>query len=360
MKLNNILVMRIGHLGDTLVALPAFWSLRESFPGAKLTLLSNSDKKNPNYLAPRSVLPESGLFDEFIDYPTNVSRFESTFGALKLALTLRKSRFDAVFYLMPRARTPKQIARDRSFFRLSGIERVFGLEYTEERSLAGPIPSPTPEIKSECDFLLDLLENSGLSINRTALSTDLRLTPSEAKNAEEFLSSCGNSTGQPLIAIAPGSKWESKIWFEERYAEVVNGLIESHDVFPIVLGGPEDRERGERLIGNWERGANAAGKLTVRESAALLRHCSLYLGNDTGTMHLAAAVGVRCVAIFAAIDYPGRWPPFGSGHKVFRRSVECEGCHTPDCFNANKCLREVLVDEVVEASREILSSQDAA
>lgn len=349
--------MRIGHLGDTLVALPAFWVLRKAFPDAKITLLSNSDKKNPNYLAPRSILPASGIFDEFIDYPTNVSQIESVLGAFTLAVSIRKRRFDAVFYLMPRARSAKQIARDRLFFRLSGNRKVFGLGYTAKNSLAGPIPSPTPAINSESDFLLDLLEDAGVSLDRTDLKTDLLLTAAEEDRAADFLAETGVRSTQRLVAIAPGSKWESKIWFEERYAEVTKSLISSHDVYPIILGGPEDRERGERLLAYLGKGKNAAGKLQVRESAALLRHCALYLGNDTGTMHLAAAVGVRCVAIFAAIDYPGRWIPFGAGHKVFRRSVECEGCHTPDCFNNNKCLREIAVEEVVEAAREILSSQ---
>lgn len=351
--------MRIGHLGDTLVALPAFWNLRKAFPEAKITLLSNSDKKNPSYLAPTSILPASGIFDEFIDYPTNVSSVEATLGALKLVASIRKRRFDAIFYLMPRARSAKQIARDKLFFRLSGIPKVFGLDYTARHSLAGSIPSPTPTptISSESDFLLDLLDDAGLNVDRNGMNSDLLLTDAEEKSAANFLAETAALSTQKLIAIAPGSKWESKIWFEERYAEVAKSLIDLHDVYPIVLGGPEDEERGARLIAHLGRGANAAGKLRVRESAALLRHCSLYLGNDTGTMHLAAAVGVRCVAIFAAIDYPGRWSPFGTGHKIFRRSVECEGCHTPNCFNNNKCLREVTVEEVIEAASAILSSQ---
>jgi len=357
LSLKNILVMRIGHLGDTLVALPAFWALRDAYPDAKLTLLSNSDKKNPNYLAPSSILPTSSLFDEFIDYPTNVSPVETAFGALKLAVSIRRRQFDAVFYLMPRARSAKQIARDKLFFRLSGIPKVFGLDHTAEHSLAGPIPSPTPAINSESDFLLDLLGDAGINVDRGELKTDLLLTDAEQRNATNFLVETDALSTQKLIAIAPGSKWESKIWFEERYAEVTKSLIDLHDVYPIVLGGPEDEERGARLVAHLGRGVNAAGKLRVRESAALLRHCSLYLGNDTGTMHLAAAVGVRCAAIFAAIDYPGRWTPFGTGHKIFRRSVECEGCHTPNCFNNNKCLREVMVDEVIEAANAILSSE---
>ncbi|KXK06935.1 MAG: heptosyltransferase family protein [Acidobacteria bacterium OLB17] len=351
--------MRIGHLGDTLVALPAFWALRKRFPEARLTLLSNFDKKNPHYLAPKAVLPPAGLFDRFIDYPTNVSASENLFGVLQLCRKIRSSNFDAVFYLMPRARAAKQIARDRTFFRMCGCRTVFGLDFTAKNSLAGPIPAPTPEITSESSHLLALLNEAGIEADPDDLSTELLLSEAEEKSASDFLSAITLNNGAPLVGIAPGSKWPSKVWFEERYAEVVARLIDAHDVLPIVLGGPEDRESGDRLIDTWGRGLNGAGKLQVRESAAVLRRCSLYLGNDTGTMHLAAAVGVRCAAIFAAIDYPGRWTPFGTGHAIFRRQVECEGCHTPDCFNDNICLKMVTVNEVAEAASMILSQESS-
>ena len=119
--------------------------------------------------------------------------------------------------------------------------------------------------------------------------------------------------------------------------------------FRSIFGGAEDREKGDRLIARCKNGVNAAGSLSVRESAALLQDCTLYLGNDTGTMHLAAAVGTPCVAIFAAIDWVGKWTPFGDNNRVFRKSVECEGCHTPTCFNNHKCLDLVTVDEVYAA-----------
>src|SRR5690606_18827534 len=70
---SNILVFRIGHLGDTLVSLPAFWAIRNTYPKAKLTLLSNADESNPGYISARAVLPETGLFDEWITYPPTVS-----------------------------------------------------------------------------------------------------------------------------------------------------------------------------------------------------------------------------------------------------------------------------------------------
>jgi ADP-heptose:LPS heptosyltransferase len=85
----------------------------------------------------------------------------------------------------------------------------------------------------------------------------------------------------------------------------------------------------------------------------------LYLGNDTGTMHLAASVGTPCVAIFSALDLIGRWHPFGTENEVFRRSVECEGCFSPTCFNKNKCLDLISAGEVYEACVRILDRRAA-
>lgn len=157
-----------------------------------------------------------------------------------------------------------------------------------------------------------------------------------------------------LIAVAPGSKWESKIWAEERFEAVVAKLIEKYDVFPVIFGGEEDREKGNRLIEKWNRGANAAGKLNIRQASAGLAHCQIYLGNDTGTMHLAAAVETPCVAVFAAIDYGGRWRPFGEKHIIFREKVECEACYKEVCPFENKCLRQISPERVFEACEKII------
>jgi ADP-heptose:LPS heptosyltransferase len=75
-------------------------------------------------------------------------------------------------------------------------------------------------------------------------------------------------------------------------------------------------------------------------------------------MHLAASVGTPCVAIFAAVDWPGRWEPFGSGHQTFRRQVECEGCFTSNCFNNNQCLELINADEVYGACLQILNREE--
>lgn len=355
--LDRILVFRIGHLGDNLVALPAYWTIRKAFPDAHLCLLSNADSQNPHYISASSVIPKTGLFDSYLSYPTSVSSIERILRSIELVWKLRSQRFDAAFYLMPRIRTLKQIERDMSFFRLAGIKKVFGGDHLRNKILPRRASGGTPRVESEAQYLLDCIAESGIDTRGYEVSEPLQLTNEEIAIAEQFIShNFDKRQSTNLIAVAPGSKWESKVWPEDNFEEVINKLVQDFKVQPIVFGGIEDIEKAQRLVVKWGTGAIAAGRLNVRESAAALSRCCLYIGNDTGTMHLAAAVGTPCVAIFAAVDYPGRWYPVGEEHRVFRKSVECEGCQSANCFNHGLCLSLVSPDEVYEAAGEILKS----
>lgn len=357
LEIRNILVFRIGHLGDTIVALPAFWAVRKAFPADRLTLLTNTDAKNANYISSGSVLPEVGLFDNLIAYPSNLGPVRSALAFAGLALKLRSQKFDALFYLMSRNRTSEQIDRDLRFFRQTKIKEVIGSEYLRRNSLGTVLEKPTPVVESEAEFLLRCLEFDGVEVDRTSLAPDMLLTRSEIGQAARWLSEDTDHAGQRLIGVAPGSKWSSKIWPERNFETVVQRLIDKFGVFPIVFGGGEDRGVAERLITKWGTGGNAAGRLNIREAAALLERCELYLGNDTGTMHLAAAVGTPCVAIFAAIDAHGRWDPFGDRNQVFRGKVECDGCQSPVCFNFHKCLELVTPNEVYLSCEKLLAEK---
>jgi ADP-heptose:LPS heptosyltransferase len=147
----------------------------------------------------------------------------------------------------------------------------------------------------------------------------------------------------------------AKRWPVDRYSAAVAKLIEMFDVWPVVFGGPEDKPLGDRLLGDWNRGYNAAGALGLRSAAAALKRSQLYLGNDTGTMHLAAAVDAPCVAIFSAREWPGAWYPECRQRRILRSDVECEGCGLEDCTKEkNRCLQLITVDQVVAVSAEIL------
>ena len=358
MKFDNIIIFRTGHLGDILTSLPAFWRIRDNFPNSRIALLTNR-RGSEKLITAEDFLPRTGLFDEFIGYPSNAKGFQKIKGFLKTIRTVRRGKYDCLIYLMNRNRSLQQIERDRLFFRLCGIKKIVGINHLNNNLLDYNVEKPLPGVKSETEFFLECLNDGELNLlPETILKTDLRLTAAEHEAAERRLREIFPSFKEfDLIAIAPGSKWESKIWGDDKYAGVLRLLMKKFKILPIIFGGREDRESGNRILSEIKTGFNAAGILSIRESAALLSKCRLYLGNDTGTMHLAAAVGVECAAVFSAVDFPGRWHPAGNRHNIFRHQVECEGCHSSECFNHKLCLEIIDINSVYNSCVSMLNAK---
>jgi heptosyltransferase-2 len=334
------------------------WAVKHRFPTAKMHLLSNVSFSNANYATAQGILPAKGLFDGWLSYPTQASKVRSILALAMLLFQIRREKFDTVVYLMTRNRQPSQIARDLKFFSLAGIKQVIGTKYLLKNHLPPEAVAPLPELIREYEFLLNSLAADGVEINADGHDPmELLLSEAEKSYAADWLrTNCGEAFGtRNLIAVAPGSKWDSKIWDETKFTETLLRLITNKDSFPIIFGGPEDRDKGGRILKALGKGANAAGQLGIREATAALAYCSLYLGNDTGTMHMAAVAGTPSVAIFAAIDYPGRWHPFGENNVILRRKVPCEGCHAPECKFNRECL-DISADEVYSACVKVLEN----
>jgi ADP-heptose:LPS heptosyltransferase len=316
-------------------------------------LLSNADPKSAN-VNPRDVVPE-GLVDEWVNYPIANGSSKLTH-SLKLLMKLRRYSFETLVYLAPRLRSKEDVRRDLLFFRLAGISNVIGAK--EFAPLPRNKNERLPRVTNEVDHLLERVAQDGITVPAAGKAqVELLLTDTERFRAIAWLKSkVEDPDARPLVAFGPGSKWPSKVWPEDRFLEVGRMLIEQFDAHPIVFGGPDDRALGERLIRAWGRGANAAGELSVREAGATLGHCRMYVGNDTGTMHLAAAAGARCVVVMSALDWPGHWDPYGEGHTVLRKCVPCEGCLLKICeHEAMRCMKEISVSEVLEACSKTLS-----
>ncbi len=330
------------------------WAIRKRFPNAFLALM-NDQHCNEDYIRALGALPEKGLFDEYISY--NACREGAPFlNLLKTIPEIRRGRFDALVYLAPRQRTFCQIYRDLAFFRLGGIRRFIGWRGIQNPKMLHS-EKPLPYLDHEADHLLSRLARSGIPVPPPGQGCmDLGLTEGEIKEAKDWLSGQKVLNQQlMLVGMGVGSKMPAKIWPKDRYALLGHYIIEQLGGVPIIFGGPEDRELGDSLIREWKTGANAAGALSVRQAAAALKFCRLYVGNDTGTMHLAAAVGVQCVAIFSARYFPGCWYPYGPNHIVLRAQVPCEGCMAEDCREFDTvCLTSISVAEVARACREAL------
>ena len=355
----RVLVFHIGSLGDTLVALPAMWAVRDHFGDSHMCLLTKTSAR-PGIPVGEDILQGSGLFDDFIlfngdyhAYGRNLTSTEKAWGALKLWWRLRQGRYDTAIYLAPSLRDQAQIDRDIRFFKAAGIPRVIGA-----KELLAPSAAPTPSQRSpfEAQWMLHRLTGSEVpapELERARI--DLALQPTELTQAQAWLRQRGADLNRTCVAFAPGTNLQSKRWPQERFEEVGRRLIERFDIWPIVLGGPEDVEAGQELINAWGRGTQAAHQLSVRQSAAVVSHCALYIGNDTGVMHLAASEKVPCVAVFSARDLPGKWEPLGTGHTVLRSDVPCAGCMLVRCEEEQRrCLMQISADEVLGHAARVL------
>jgi heptosyltransferase-3 len=345
----RVLIFFVGNLGDTIVALPALWALRQHFLTSQLTLLSRASEKG--YLMPEQILPV-GLVDNYIhcSYSSNLR---------SLLPLLREGQYSTLVYLYLSDRPYWRAWRDLTFFRLAGIKNFVATRGL--RSIRSfPQKQSLPTVEHEADHLLRRLALSGISVPPPAQGNfDLGLTLDEIANADAWLkdnlSSDHYNNQVSLVGLGPGSKMPAKVWPEERFAELGHLLINELGVLPIIFGGKEDQALGDRLIAQWKTGVNAAGALNIRQAAAALSRCRLYVGNDTGTMHLAVAAKIPCVAIFSARDCPGKWDPYGNQHIVLRESVPCEGCMLEVCDRDMECIKKISVGSVVEACACLLS-----
>ncbi len=354
-KLKKALIFRNGQLGDTLASIPALWALRENFKHHKFTLLYDKHI-NSSFINPEVVLNQTGLIEEFFHYEVNeASKLKTYAEYLKLFFRLLKEDFDLLIYLAPSERPKFQVSRDIRFFKALGIKTIIGAEGLRG-SLYKKNIYPAPFLEKESSFLLKRLKESGVIIPpKGKIRSDLNLTKEELVYAKEFLSTQTDPDNRTIVALGIGSKFDEKKWHTENYIYVVRELIKIHDIYPVVFGGPEDTNLGEYVIKNWGRGAIAAGRFNIRESAALMSFCHLYIGNDTGTMHLASASGVNCVSIFSARDYPGAWYPFGENNIEVRAKISCEGKENSKCTTCKgTCLRSVSKEEVLKSCLLIL------
>ena len=278
---------------------------------------------------------------------------------MRLLMTLRLRGFDRLVYMIRTKGKEPRVTRDIRFFRLAGIREFIGAEgvvrYPPKTS--GHPLAAVPQIG---DQYLIRLSAAGLPVPaRGKGCTDLRIGDPEKAAVQNWLANLANDGGRPWVGIGIGGKQPVNIWPIERYEKVGRRLMDTFDLWPVIFGGSEDRMAGERLISSWGRGYVAAGALNVRQSIAALGKCSLFIGNDSGTIHMAAAAGIRCVGIYSSRNYPGEWHPYGDGHIVLRSETECEGCMLENCVaNGRKCILSIGVDQVFNSCAMILKEVD--
>ncbi|HXP60238.1 MAG TPA: glycosyltransferase family 9 protein [Dongiaceae bacterium] len=297
-----VLIYRLGSLGDTLVALPCFHLVRRLYPERRIVLLTNHPVAG--LAAPAmDVLAGSGLCDEAIPYPL---RLRDLRALASLRRQIRSYRFDIAFDLTE-SRGLLKGWRDHLFLRLCGIRRIIGTtaawgDYFIHRP-EGPLE------EQECERLARRLRTIGRVDVSDRAAWDLHLKPDERDRAATLLREGGISA--PFIAASVGSKLPVKDWGNENWSRLFHLISSANPALGLVLAGSaEDFDRSAQLRRSWHgRAANLCGRCGPRVSAAVFERAALFVGHDSGPMHLAAATGIAVVAVFSWHNPPGQWFP---------------------------------------------------
>ena len=304
-----VLIFRLGSIGDTVVALPCFHAIARAYAGYRRVLLTNALTSSRTSSA-ESVLDGTGLIDEVIYYPVGDFSIGHISGLIR---QIRRLRPVTLIYLAARPRLIL-VYRDLAFFKAAGIPKIVGgpLSNRLRKCEVDPV---TRELEYEAHRLARVLSRVA-PIDLSRPDWDLRLSPAELAAADAHLKPV--ESVPVLLAMAPGAKIPAKDWGPENWGALLKLLAPGfRDVALIMVGAGDDHPLCAELARHWQGPVlNLCGFLTPRETAAVLRRCRLLVCHDSGPMHLASSQLTRCVALFGNFNWPRKWYPFGSGHRV--------------------------------------------
>jgi len=298
---NNILIYRLGSLGDTVLCLPCFHHIRKLHPQSRIFLLTNqpvSGKAAPAM----SILENSGLCDEVIHYPVGTRSSEEL---LKVRSSIRQIKPERLYNLTANRGLIKSL-RDYLFFRSCGIHKIIGTPWRRE-DLA---PRAGGEMDRESHRLAARVTSIGQIDLADRQNWDLRLTGNERAEAASLLP----ASDGPFLVVSMGTKLPVKDWGVPNWEALLERLAsELPDATLVLIGSADEWERCDSLGRGWpRRTVNLAGKIAPRVSAAVLERCRLFIGHDSGPTHLAVAAGAPTVALFSWLSPPPLWFP---GHQ---------------------------------------------
>jgi len=328
----RIVIYRLGSLGDTVVALPCFHKVRQTWPDAERIVLTNfpvSSKAAPLEV----ILRDGGLIDSAIAYPVGTRSIAKLWA---LAWQLRRLDADVLVYLKS-TRGRLNAFRDWLFFKLCGFEQIIGVPLSEDLQKCREIVAGTAAggriEERECERLARCLAALGPIDLRDPQMWNLHLSDAELAVGDAMLAPL---CSMPYLAINMGGKAKEKDWGADNWKMLLKKLSEPYaGAGLLIIGAAEDSERAQAIALAWSGPViDACGRLSPRESAAAMRHAMAFIGHDSGPLHLAAAAGVSCVGLFGDLNEPRRWHPPGAQHRIIHSMAGLHAIAVPDVVSA--------------------------
>ena len=341
-EVSKILVVQLWGIGETILTLPATEALRKRFPKAEIDVLATARNKDIYY--------KNGSISGVIKINLN------PFSVVKFIFKNIK-KYDLVIDMEEYL----NISAIISFF--AGKKRV-GYAH-DSRSKLYTSKVKYNDRQHAAQTFLDLARSLGIVCNADKLP-ELNFSKNDKNFVERFFKNSNIKNNDFLVCVAPGAaeSAKSRMWPYDRYAELCDEIIESHDAKIIFTGAFNEVELIESIQKNMEikdKTINAAGKITLNRLFYLISKCMFFIGNDAGPMHIAAAQGVKTIGLFGP-NIPQRFGPYGKGNMGLYKGYNCEfspciNVHkgeVPDCLypkdsnDYQKCMKNISVNDVLK------------
>lgn len=340
----RVLLSRMKFIGDVVLTTPVIRSVRNALPDAYIAYLGEKNAV--------SLLEHNPCLDEII--PFDFSR-PTVIEQPLVAFHLRRRKFDLAidFFNNPRSALLTYLSGAKT--RVGAERKGRGSLYTIQIKDDG---IPKAAIAFHNQFI------RAVGIEPTSDRTEILLTDDEHREARIYLRWLDHENSpldisKPLVCIHPGATWPAKRWLPERFGELSDLLVAKLGVQIIVIGGLNDRETTNSVLKHSVSNVKVLHNLPLRQLAAVISHCSLFIGNDAGPMHIAAAVGTPTIGLFG----PGEeniWFPYAAanGHTALRKDVPCHPCHLDFCNREAdgymECMKLLTVREVFDVAEKSL------
>lgn len=323
----EILIVKPSSLGDVIHALPAVGAIRRRYKQARISWLIKSDWG--------PIIDGHPFIDEVLAVPFSWRSLQAMIHAV------RKRTFDLVVDF-------QGLFRSAVLGFLSSAPVRIGLANSREGA---------PFFYTDCVAIPQGVEHA---VDRYRLvaealgagddQVDFGIDPSmEAiASVDHLMAKVGLSKAAPFVLIHPTARWENKKWDRERFAKLGDWLVGEKDLPLIFVGSHGERSEIDQIISSMKQSAvNLAGKTSLIELAELSKRAYFFVCNDSGPMHLAAAMGAPIFALFGPTD-PKKVGPYGSRNTVIRKEVDCTGCRRDRCIQEKRCMNAILVEDVIE------------
>ena len=327
--IQKILIIRTDGIGDLLNSTPAIALLRQNYPDAEMTVLARP--LNAPVLHGNPDVDRILIFDRGGAHRRLRKR-------LQFYQKLRREQFQLVV-AMQTATWPHFVAfLTGAPYRLGRYQKRF--KSTLTHAWRGSYrKGETHEVDRNLE--LARLICNGDAVRRLVF----HLSSEEIANAEALLKTWGIGTERFLVGIHPGGSSFDKRWPEKHYAELADRLARRDNAVVLILHGPDEAALARTIQEAMQTRALVYAPPSIRELAALLSRCNLFVCNDSGPMHLAAALAVPTVAIFGPTDH-GVWHPLSEKASIVRRDMPCWPCSAHKCKIGWECTKKLPVAQV--------------